>query len=69
MTTPRLEAFQEYAVYRQNCINIAQAIRDRTIAAANERFEQDQAAALANETQAREWYDSEHTSIPDVKQP
>ena len=61
MTTPRLQAFHEFAVYRQNCINIAQAARDRAIAAANERFEQECTSAMANETQARKWYDEENT--------
>ena len=67
MTPPRASAFEDYANYRQNCINIAQSVRDRAITAANEKFDQEYAAAMTNEAQAREWYDTENTPAPDTQ--
>ena len=66
MATQRTKAFEGYANYRQNCINIAQSVRDRAITAANEKFDQEYAAAMTNEAQAREWYDTENSPTQEV---
>ena len=66
MTTPQAKAFDDYANYRQNCINIALAIRDRDITTANQKFDQEYADAMTNEANSRKRYDTGNTPTQKV---